>query len=614
MGQMMTTTSMERPPYHRPGEHFVPYDANSWRRLSSTYLNQLMSNGKLTKDELEIIELERYWRNRKQSNYSNHHRRSYSLSPVEQQQQRRRQQLYNHGGRLNGASSMGNLTASNYNENVGHSFHRQTPVLRNFQQSSHRTKKGDSRYHSLVNVSSIKPTRDNIEKLASNLNDPIDYKDVDHHQSKQHHRKPLSSVRTFQNEHFSPHDSSFSSYDSSNQSGSVNQQRAGRFERNKIGARKTMINSTSSGYNEKNDNNVPVKNEPQKYPANFRLPDQNREPRKFQEYFPKSASNHHRLLSNDKTVKTEFQNQEQEPFLNHKDNHHEKFTNDSPDSDFTRNDSIRTTGDRRNFTPDPMCQSTERLVEKERRQNNNKLDSSFKRRQQQSLAPDFRISSQEHLDQSYKSIQTYDFNVHNNNNNHSATNNRVHFNSNDDEQKRNGSAQLMRHNQQQRQQNGHSIGYFDTGHTNYYSNYYQSFDRPHLMFSKIIYIILLVANICLVIWNSIYMHFASIKIKLGEPIDGRLYSMSHVQRHLWQAIVIAIISLNCITTMVAIYATIRQKYWPIFITTILFYLFASFGSFSEFLRGSISSWLLPLICGHFGIIVTHHIAIDYYSI
>lgn len=90
--------------------------------------------------------------------------------------------------------------------------------------------------------------------------------------------------------------------------------------------------------------------------------------------------------------------------------------------------------------------------------------------------------------------------------------------------------------------------------------------------------------------------------------------MSHVQRHLWQAIVIAIISLNCITTMVAIYATIRQKYWPIFTTTILFYLFASFGSFSEFLRGSISSWLLPLICGHFGIIVTHHIAIDYYSI
>ena len=90
--------------------------------------------------------------------------------------------------------------------------------------------------------------------------------------------------------------------------------------------------------------------------------------------------------------------------------------------------------------------------------------------------------------------------------------------------------------------------------------------------------------------------------------------MTHVERHLWQAIVIAILSLNCLTTMIAIYATIRQKYWPIFITTILFFLIGGFGANSEFLRGSISAWLLPLFCGNFGIILTHQLAINHYSI
>ncbi|OTF82962.1 hypothetical protein BLA29_006624, partial [Euroglyphus maynei] len=375
----------------------------------------------------------------------------------------------------------------------------------------------------------------------------------------------------------------------------------GRFERNKIGVRKTINNLTSSGYN--NHGNGLRKNDVQKYPANFRLPNQNREPKKFQEYYPKSDSKHHRSLD-DKAVKFEFQNPEQEPFLNHNQNQQERFMNDSPDSGFIRTDSLRTTGDRRNFTPDPMCQSNERLVEKERRQN--KLDSSFKRRQQESNAPDFRISSQEHLDQSYRSIPTNGFNG----NHHQHNNN----NDNNYERKQNirpGSAQLMRHNQQQNRSIGQQ---FHSEHINDYSDYYQNFDRPHLIFSTIIYIILLVINICLVIWDSIYMHFASIKIKLGEPIDGRLYSMSHVQRHLWQAIVITILSLNCITTMVTIYATIRKKYWPVFITTILFFMIASFGAFSEFLRGSISAWLLPLFCGNFGIIVTHHLAIDHYSI
>ncbi|OTF78912.1 hypothetical protein BLA29_009545, partial [Euroglyphus maynei] len=210
MGQIMTTSSIGKPPFHRSGEHFLPYDANAWRRLSSTYLNQLMSSGNLSKDELEIIELERYWRNRKQrGSSSNQYRRSHSLSPVEQQRQRR---LYS-SHRLNGASSVGNLSSSKHDEFDNH-INRQPPVIRNFQQSSHITKKGDSRYHSLVNVSSIKPTPDQIKNIASNLNDPVNYDD-DHPSN---HQRKQSSVRTFRNEHFSPFDSSFSSYDSSNQS------------------------------------------------------------------------------------------------------------------------------------------------------------------------------------------------------------------------------------------------------------------------------------------------------------------------------------------------------------------------------------------------------------
>nr|XP_027204433.1 uncharacterized protein LOC113798145 [Dermatophagoides pteronyssinus] len=627
MGQILPTASMQKPPEHRPGEHFLPYDANAWRRLSSTYLNQMISTGKLTKNELEIIELERYWLNRRKANY----RRSYSLSPVEQQRKRHGRA----GGyrSMNSASSLGNLAnISKQNRPTTAS-----PVLRNFQQSSHITRKGDNRYHSLVNVSSIKPTKDQIKNLASNLAYPDDrYSDRNHQSNHQQQQKTLSPpVRTFRNEHFSPpYDSSFSSYDSSNQSSLVNQQphqqRHGRFERNKF-ANKTLINPTTtttlkSGHdNGKIQNNFQNKNDDdysQKYPANFRFPNHsssNREqpPKKFQEYCPtkKSALKQSNGYTRNDNVDGDGGG-EQDPFL--RDNHDDKqrlINNDSPDSGFIRNDSIRTTGDQRNFQTDPLCQSNERLVEKQR-QRQNKFDSSFKRRQQQSYVPDFRINSQEHLDQSYRSIPQPtidDFQVIND------STNRVHFDDFGQEKKhRPGSAQLMRHYPNNQNNNIDRFRYsIEQQHpsirTNY-ADYYQRFDRPQLIFSKIIYIMLLILNICLVIWTSIYMHFASIKIKLGEPINGRLYSMTHIERHLWQAIVIAILSLNCLTTMVAIYATIRQKYWPIFITTILFFLIGGFGANSEFLRGSISAWLLPLFCGNFGIILTHQLAINHYSI
>ena len=63
-------------------------------------------------------------------------------------------------------------------------------------------------------------------------------------------------------------------------------------------------------------------------------------------------------------------------------------------------------------------------------------------------------------------------------------------------------------------------GYYLDPNDTKYSRYYQSFDRPKIQITKMVFIFFAVANIAGTIWNSIYMHFALIHIEMGEPIEG----------------------------------------------------------------------------------------------
>lgn len=54
-----------------------------------------------------------------------------------------------------------------------------------------------------------------------------------------------------------------------------------------------------------------------------------------------------------------------------------------------------------------------------------------------------------------------------------------------------------------------------------YAKYYQSFDRPKIGVTKVIFVLLALLNIASTIWNSVYFHFAYIQEEIGEPIEGK---------------------------------------------------------------------------------------------
>ena len=66
--------------------------------------------------------------------------------------------------------------------------------------------------------------------------------------------------------------------------------------------------------------------------------------------------------------------------------------------------------------------------------------------------------------------------------------------------------------------------------------------------------------------------------------------------------------------MVAIYASLVNRYWLIWFYTLLMFMLAGFGAFSELVRGSVSAWLAPFLCGTVSIAMTHQIAINQWSI
>lgn len=90
--------------------------------------------------------------------------------------------------------------------------------------------------------------------------------------------------------------------------------------------------------------------------------------------------------------------------------------------------------------------------------------------------------------------------------------------------------------------------------------------------------------------------------------------MTPFAQRAWIIGVITVLVINCLISIYTIYVIIREKYWPIWIITILFFIIGSFGAFTEFQRGSVVAWLFPLLCGHCGIIMTHQIGINHYSI
>lgn len=65
-----------------------------------------------------------------------------------------------------------------------------------------------------------------------------------------------------------------------------------------------------------------------------------------------------------------------------------------------------------------------------------------------------------------------------------------------------------------------------------------------------------------------------------------------------------------IASIIAIYAALVERYWLLWAYTPLMFLFGMFGAVSELTRGSVSSWLLPILCGQMAAILTHQIGIQ----
>lgn len=513
MGQSIS----DLPPHHYPGEHFLLYDANAWRHLSQTYLDQIQ-NGKLTKAELEIIELEQYWHRRHQ-----YRKRPYSLSPAVRRKYRSRTNLLH-------SPSLSSFIADN--------DFKKRPAWKNLANSSHLTKNNKYHYHSLANLSNIHPTKDQIQSLATDLSKP----------KREYHYNQQS----IQPKQFTPksnvfikkplNSNSIVGIDSSPTLYNLNEPIPGSIKRIDPHSNEML----------RNDSNNPAINF--KKPPNFNDTnyakldfDKINKEKKFKEYSFKQ-----RLIEKDQAddkvnlTKVKLLGRQANLSVDNLNNENKslpkknfdefgikrnfvKVPSDSSSSpvSFHQTESTRTS-QQQSFIAD--IDQPEQLV--------HQSFGSFYKRQQNSVAPKFRINSKEKL-------------WNNNNNNRNTrhhvqfTTDKDHYNNNiynyddndEDNQlaqpRRHGSAQLMRSRQKSRSTKFNQIDaifndqkyipyngyYLDVKHPQF-SQYYQNFDRPYIGFTKIFYIILLFFNVGVVIWSSIYMHFSAIKIKFGEPING----------------------------------------------------------------------------------------------
>lgn len=510
MGQSIS----DLPPHHYPGEHFLLYDANAWRHLSQTYLDQIQ-NGKLTKAELELIELEQYWHRRHQ-----YRKRPYSLSPAVRRKYRSRTNLLH-------SPSLSSFNADN-------NFLKR-PAWKNLADSSHLTKNNKYHYHSLANLTNIHPTKDQIQNWASNLNDS---------------KKEYYNQRSIQQKSCTP------KLSNSNLNPAINSSCTSFNLNNPISSLTTKridpLSKEVLRLNDLDNLTINFKKPPNFNDANYAKLDFDKinSGKKFKEYsskqrlMEKDQVDHkvdltHVKLSRQANLSVDdFKNGDKSlPKRNYNSDefgikrNFAKAPSDSSSSpiSFHQTESTRTS-QQQSFIAD--IDQPEQLV--------HHSFGSFHKKQKNSTAPKFRINSKEKL-----------WNNDNKNTRHHVqfTTNKNHCNDyiydydeNDEDNqfvgpRRHGSGQLMRSRPKSRFSKCNEVDaifndqkyipyngyYLDVKHPQF-SQYYQNFDRPYIGFTKILYIVLLFFNVGVVIWSSIYMHFSAIKIKLGEPINGNFFN------------------------------------------------------------------------------------------
>lgn len=130
---------------NRFGQNYIPYDANAWRRLSQSYLDHLFESDTkfLNQNDLELLELERYW---------NHRRKN--CNPIDANSDRKR---------------LMPISRTALSPDILSDRYSKRPVWKNLSESSHLTKNNHYRYHSLANLAAFQPNRDQLQSLQNDL-------------------------------------------------------------------------------------------------------------------------------------------------------------------------------------------------------------------------------------------------------------------------------------------------------------------------------------------------------------------------------------------------------------------------------------------------------------
>lgn len=132
---------------------------------------------------------------------------------------------------------------------------------------------------------------------------------------------------------------------------------------------------------------------------------------------------------------------------------------------------------------------------------------------------------------------------------------------------------------------------------------------------KVSVVLLSVLNILSSIWVGIYLTAKVNQIK-WEADNNRLDPFGGIDEYskkmaeVWKGIIIAVLVVTDIISVLGIFGAVTNNYFVSMVYCILMFSYAVFAAAVDYIRGSVSSWLVPFITANMVSVFVHKIRVE----
>ena len=134
------------------------------------------------------------------------------------------------------------------------------------------------------------------------------------------------------------------------------------------------------------------------------------------------------------------------------------------------------------------------------------------------------------------------------------------------------------------------------------------------LITKYLLLFLIVINILSSIWVGIYNRQEVDRMKIKYPDDRWTHDQGRGHSaQLWERLCITFLVFENIFNLIGLIGTLQENYCLALLYGVLMFLCALYGSGAKFVRGSVCSYLMPLIVGIIASLFAHQIRMENYD-